>query len=175
MTTSKLTAHQSSGPVLTFKSLWMIGVWQWWSRDTASHTSQNIRNTSPSENPVCNRSFIWAITSPTNRAGHYSEVIMGAMAFQITGVLIVYSTDQRKHQSSTLLAFVRGIHRWPVNSLHKRPVMWKMFPFDVIMFLHHCFFIFEIDGLVQERHNSSALVMELCLSCTNASKYSLKM
>ena len=32
-------------------------------------------------------------------------------------------------------AFVRGIHRWPVNSPHKWPVTRKMFPFDdVIMF-----------------------------------------
>ena len=28
----------------------------------------------------------------------------------------------------------------------------------------------EIDGLVQERRNSSALAMELCLSCINLSK-----
>ena len=43
--------------------------------------------------------------------------------------------DQRKHQSSASLAFVRGIHRGPVNSLHKWPVTRKMFPFDdVIMF-----------------------------------------
>ena len=61
------------------------------------------------------------------------------MASQITSLTIVYSnaysgTDQRKHQSSASLAFVRGIHRWPVNSLHKRPVTWKIFPFgDVIM------------------------------------------
>ena len=46
---------------------------------------------------------------------------MGATAFQITSLTIVYSTvysgaDQRKHQSSVLLAFVCGIHRWPVNS-----------------------------------------------------------
>ena len=27
--------------------------------------------------------------------------------------------------------------------------------------------VFYIDGLVQERRNSSALAMELCLSCTN--------
>ena len=41
----------------------------------------------------------------------------------------------RKHQSSTSLVFVRGIHQWLVNSPHKRPVMRKMFPFDdVIMF-----------------------------------------
>ena len=71
----------------------------------------------------------------------YSDVIMGAMAFQITSLAIVYSTvysgaDQRKHQSSTSLAFVRGIHRWPVNSPHKWPVTLKMFPFDdVIMCL----------------------------------------
>ena len=29
---------------------------------------------------------------------------------------------QRKHQCSASLAFVRGIHRWPVNSPHKGPV-----------------------------------------------------
>ena len=40
-------------------------------------------------------------------------------------------SDQRKHQSSASLAFVRGIHRWPVNSPHKGPVTRNMFPFDV--------------------------------------------
>ena len=70
---------------------------------------------------------------------HNSEVIMGAMVSQITSLTIVYSTvysgvDQRKHQSSTLLAFVRGIHRWPVSSPHKVSVTRNMFPFnDVIM------------------------------------------
>ena len=73
---------------------------------------------------------------------HYNDVIMGAMASQITSFTIVYSTfysgsDQRKHQSSALLAFVWEIHRWPVNSRHKWPVTRKMFPFDdVIMFTH---------------------------------------
>ena len=41
---------------------------------------------------------------------------MGVIASQITSLMIVYSTvysdaDQRKHQSSVSLAFVRGIHR----------------------------------------------------------------
>ena len=46
--------------------------------------------------------------------------------------------DQRKHQSSASLAFVRGIHRWPVNSPHKGPVTRKMFPFDdVIMWTNY--------------------------------------
>ena len=64
---------------------------------------------------------------------------MGTIASQITSLTIVYSTvysdaDQRKHQSSASLAFVRGIHRGPVNSPHKWPVTRKMFPFhDVIM------------------------------------------
>ena len=66
---------------------------------------------------------------------YYSGVMMGVMAFQITSLTIVYSTvdsgtDERKHQSSASLAFVRGIHRWPVNSPDKWPVTRKMFPFD---------------------------------------------
>ena len=67
---------------------------------------------------------------------------MSMMASQITDVSIVYSTvcsgaDQRKHQSSALLAFVRGIHRWPVNSPHKGPVTRKMFPFDDVFRKHY--------------------------------------
>ena len=53
---------------------------------------------------------------------HKSDVIMGSIASQITSLtffyLIVYSdADQRKHQSSESLAFVRGItpHKWPVT------------------------------------------------------------
>ena len=43
------------------------------------------------------------------------------MASQITKLTSVYSSvylgsDQRKHQSYASLAFVWGIHRWPVNS-----------------------------------------------------------
>ena len=46
---------------------------------------------------------------------------MGTIAYQITSLTVVYTTvysgaDQTKHQSSASLAFVRGIHRGPVNS-----------------------------------------------------------
>ena len=63
---------------------------------------------------------------------------MGAIASQITSLTIVYSTvywdaDQRKHQSSASLAFVRGIHQGQVSSLHKRPVTRRMFPFDDVI------------------------------------------
>ena len=69
---------------------------------------------------------------------HYGDVIMGVIASQITSLTIAYSTvysdaDQRKHQSSASLAFVRGIHRGPVNSAHKWPVTRKMFPFDDVI------------------------------------------
>ena len=40
---------------------------------------------------------------------------------------------QRNHQSSTSLAFVTGIHRWPVNFPHKGPVTRRMFPFDDVI------------------------------------------
>ena len=105
---------------------------------------------------------------------HYNDAIMRAMASQITSLTIVYSTvypcaDQRKHQSSASLAFVWGIHRWPVNSPHKGPVPQKMFPLDDVFMNGLCHL--TIDGLVQERHNSSALAgncrlrwcrMEMC-------------
>ena len=69
---------------------------------------------------------------------YYNDVIMGTIASQITSLTIVYSTvysdgDQRKHQSSVSLAFVRGIHRGPVNSPHKWPVTRKIFPFDDVI------------------------------------------
>ena len=69
---------------------------------------------------------------------HYSDVIISTMASKITGISIVYlnicaRADQRKHQSSVSLAFVRAIHWWPVNSLHKGPVTRKMFPIDDVI------------------------------------------
>ena len=69
---------------------------------------------------------------------NYDDVIMSAIASQITSLTIVYSivysdADQRKHQSSASLAFVMGIHRGPVNSPHKWPVTRKMLPFDDVI------------------------------------------
>ena len=64
-------------------------------------------------------------------AMHYNDVIMSAMASQITSLTSVYSNvysgaDQRKGLSSPSLAFVREIHRW--NSPHKGSETRKMFP-----------------------------------------------
>ena len=69
----------------------------------------------------------------------HCDVILGAMESQITCLTIVYWTiysgaDQRKHQSSTSLAVVRGIHQCPVNSPHKWPIT-QIFLF--IWWRHH--------------------------------------
>ena len=74
----------------------------------------------------------------TPHDSHYSDVIMSAMASQITSLTIVFSTvclgaDQRKHQSSASLAFV-----W------EGPITRKMFPFDDI--------IMEFQGLTLLRN-----------------------
>ena len=66
---------------------------------------------------------------------HYGDVIMSATASQITGLTIVYSAvysgaDQRKHQSSASLAFVRGI---PGEFPAQRPVTRKTFSFDDVI------------------------------------------
>ena len=80
------------------------------------------------------------LTLEHGRATHYDDVIMDWIASQITSLpvvcSIVYSgVNQRKHQSSASLAFVREIHRGPVNFPHKWPVTRKMFTFDdVIMY-----------------------------------------
>ena len=71
---------------------------------------------------------------------HYDDVIMTMLASQITSLpvvcSIVYSdVNQRKHQSSASLAFVREIHRGPVNFPHKWPVTRKMFPFDDVIMI----------------------------------------
>ena len=63
---------------------------------------------------------------------------MTMLASQITSLMVVYSivylgVNQRKHQSSASLAFVREIHRGPVNFPHKWPVTRKMFPFDDVI------------------------------------------
>ena len=64
---------------------------------------------------------------------HYSDVITSAVASQITSVSIVYSPvcsglDQREHQSSASLAFVREIHRWPaqrVSNAENVSILWR--------------------------------------------------
>ena len=128
--------------------------------------------------PICNNEFHVESLAPEdscthvvtydihwNTGSHNGDVIMGAITSQITSLKNVYSivysgADQGKHQSSASLAFVWGLHRWPVNSPHKWPVTRKMFPFDdVIMSRTH----YVIDA---ERCNGLVPGQELLLPMT---------
>ena len=91
-------------------------------------------------NPLCLSDAKWRLWERVDTASHYDDVIMTMLASQITSLpvvcSIVYSdVNQRKHQSSASLAFVREIHRGPVNFPHKWPVTRKMFPFDDVIMI----------------------------------------
>ena len=116
------------------------------------------------KNPEHNNKF--CRVTPHMCIGHYCDVIMSEVASQITSPTIVYSTvysgaDQRKHQSSSSLAFVWGIHRCPVNSPHKWPVTRKMFQFDDAIMCemkkrNHCC------GVPNDLHLFSLLWFQIC-------------
>ena len=100
-----------------------------WTRQPVPMISEHPAHSTPL------RTWLWRYTREDT---HYGDVIMGAIASKLTRLASVYSTvysgaGQRKHQSSASLAFVRGIHRGPVNSPHKWPVPRKMFPFDDVI------------------------------------------
>ena len=113
--------------------------------------SQRLNSIPETNVSVARRSqslFQWFILSTTGRLYvlrvqvpvHYYDVIMGAMASQITNLTMVYSTvhsgpDQRKHQSSASLAFVTG--EFPAKIASRR----KMFP----LFPCLCMYIIELD------------------------------
>ena len=91
-----------------------------WDRKLAYGESHTIPLIQKSDEPS------WAnLKSATLRwVFHYIDVIMSAMASQISGDSIVYSpvcsvAYHRKHQSSASQAFVMGVQRWPVNSPHQ--------------------------------------------------------
>ena len=64
--------------------------------------------------------------------GHYDDVIMSAIASQITSLTIIYSTVYPGADPSNIKA-PRHWPLWPVNSPHKWPVTRKMFPFDDVI------------------------------------------
>ena len=109
---------------------------------------EQITHASSASLALCegNQSVTGGLPSQKASDAHYNDVIMKAIASQITSLTIVYSSvysgaDQRKHQSSASLAFVWGIHRGPVNSPHKGPVTRKMFPFDDVIMKKKFFYV----------------------------------
>ena len=72
---------------------------------------------------------------------HYKDVTMSTMASQITMqphhclLNCLFKAQTKEKSNSTLLAFVRGIHRWPVSSPNKGTVTRTTFPFDDVIML----------------------------------------
>ena len=74
--------------------------------------------------------FILKCSRGTFSVWHYGDIIMGAIASQITSLTIVYSTVysdayQRKHQSSASLAFDRWIPRTKGSSAENISIWWR--------------------------------------------------
>ena len=119
--------------------------------ECAVYSEQTSPNTNRALNLLLNLGVIHSCLTQPNTIGPRNNLCYHYVICDHNGrdcgsnqqphITLVYSTvysgaDQRKHQSSASLAFVRGIHRWPMNSPHKWPVTRKMFPFDdVIMWL----------------------------------------
>ena len=138
--TGQLSENSAKSVRTTIKSSWQTFLHYWWSERSWV---------------IDVKIYVWTICEPLCRFSgmlgeiracksnqipreHYNDITMGAMASQTTSLTFVYSTvysdaDQRKHQSSESLAFVRGILRSPVNSPHKGPVTRKLFPFDDVI------------------------------------------
>ena len=131
--------HQFQGPY------WLINKTSYrkisWSLEAARfgfglfQSPSNLTGTSAAGRYIgCFCEYLWE-----NWPRPYTDVIMGAMASQITSLTIVNSTvytgADKKNQSSASLAFCAGIHRSPVNSPHKWPVTGKIFSFEDIIML----------------------------------------
>ena len=91
-----------------------------------SHQWQPHNVLLPSENPMAKK-----LTTLQRRQNEREGV---SNRRRLVVISTVFSgADQIKHQSSASLAFCAGIHRWPVNSPHKRPIARKMLPFDDVI------------------------------------------
>ena len=67
-------------------------------------------------------------------APHYIDVIMSAMASQITNLPIIQAQIKANIKATRHWPLcAQGIHPWPMTSPHRGPVTWKMFPFDDVI------------------------------------------
>ena len=112
---------------------------RWWHHNLSLFVSDNMGK---SREFLIN--IIFTVDELHPNSCHYNDVIIKAMASQVTSITSAYSTvysgaDQRKHQSTASLTFVRGIHRWPVNSPHKGPITGKCFHLRTSSYRSHSF------------------------------------
>ena len=131
MVSWKLHKNSSNSCICMYRRAGLQNWWDWFQDTIYAHKKKKYHF-------LCHTIWVpWVVNQYFDcwHPAHYNDIIMSVVASQITSLEIVNSmvysgTDQRKHQSSASLPFVRGIRWSPVNSLHKRPVTRKMFPFD---------------------------------------------
>ena len=71
---------------------------------------------------------------PCGRGTHYDDVIMSAMASQISSTSSrMFRRTSKKTSKLRVTGLCDGNHRWPVDSLRKGPVTRKVFPFDDVI------------------------------------------
>ena len=78
--------------------------------------------------PVCTFPLLWRHNGHYDVSNHQPHERLLNRLFR--------RRSAKKNQSTASLAFVREIHRGPVNSPHKWPVKRKKFPFDDVIMLH---------------------------------------
>ena len=75
----------------------------------------------------------------------------------------LFRRRSKKTSNSAPLAFVWGIHRWPVNSPHKGPVTRKMFPFDDVIL----WYLVVVATICLKIDMSELLIEFVCLNHVN--------
>ena len=106
-----------NGDEVTLRSRWMIGVWQWWSRDVASHISQNILSTSYSLKPQPSLSFICWMTQPDTQTDT-SSVSIQVTSIQTDSVNMCHMNTDRHITSVNTCHINTDRHITSVNILH---------------------------------------------------------
>ena len=74
--------------------------------------------------------YIWKFITVTS---WWARLRLKSPAYQLFTQPFVQAQTEENIISAASLAFVRGIHRWTVNSPQKSPVTRKMFPFDDVI------------------------------------------
>ena len=126
---------------LWFETPWHPG--HWMAQQTFSVTAFNAIQSGPFRNHSSQRSIsksnattircAWRIRNALQWRLHEPDGVSNHRRLDCLINRLFRRRDERKHQSSASLAFVRGIHRWSVNSPRKRPVTRKIFRFDDVI------------------------------------------
>ena len=82
----------------------------------------------------CKRKWVSSYQGPAHEYSHYNDVTWASWCLRLLAsrmlVEHLFRLTSKNHENSHYWSFVRGIHQWLVDSPHKGPEMWKMFPYN---------------------------------------------